>query len=89
MGYPSAIYLFAQMLEKSNKKLNIKHVVYYAENCSPEEKKYIEKVFGCPVDSYYGHTERACFAEIYDSGCFFNDFYGYTELLPTEIEIEY
>lgn len=89
MGYPSAIYLFAQMLEKSNKKLNIKHVVYYAENCSPEEKKYIEKVFGCPVDSYYGHTERACFAEIYDSGCIFNDFYGYTELLPTEIENEY
>lgn len=64
-------------------------MVYYAENCSPEEKKYIEKVFGCPVDSYYGHTERACFAEIYDSGCIFNDFYGYTELLPTEIENEY
>lgn len=41
------------------------------------------------MDSYYGHTERACFAEIYDSGCIFNDFYGYTELLPTEIENEY
>lgn len=89
MGYPSAIYLFAQMLEKSGRKLNIEHVVYYAENCSPEEKQYIEKVMRCPVDSYYGHTERACFAEIFDSGCVFNDYYGYTELIPTGTENEY
>lgn len=89
MGYPSAIYLFAQMLEKSGRKLNIDHIVYYAENCSPEEKHYIEQVLGCPVDSYYGHTERACFAEIYDFGCVFSDYYGYTELLPTGNENEY
>lgn len=89
MGYPSAIYLFAQILEKSGRKLNIDHVVYYAENCSTEEKHYIERVLGCPVDSYYGHTERACFAEIYDTGCVFNDYYGYTELLPTGNENEY
>jgi len=89
MGYPSAIYLFAQLLEKSGRKLKIEHVVYYAENCSPEEKVYIEKVLGCPVDSYYGHTERACFAEIYDSGCVFNDYYGLTELIPTDTPNEY
>lgn len=89
MGYPSAIFLFAQMLRRSGRKLNIKHVVYYAENCSLEEKKYIEDTLGCPVDSYYGHTERACFAEIHDSGCIFNDYYGYTELLPTENKNEY
>jgi phenylacetate-coenzyme A ligase PaaK-like adenylate-forming protein len=89
MGYPSAIYLFAQMLEKSGRKMKIDHVVYYAENCSSEEKQYIEHVFECPVDSYYGHTERAVFAEIYDSGCVFNDYYGYTELIPTENDNEY
>ena len=89
MGYPSAIVLFAQMLEKSGRKLNIEHVVYCSENCSNENKRYIEKIFNCEVDSYYGHTERACFAEIYESGCVFNDYYGYTELIPTENENEY
>ena len=89
MGYPSAIYLFAQMLEKAGRKMRFDHVVYYAENCSPEEKEYIERVLGCPVDSYYGHTERACFAEIRDSGCVFNDYYGLTELIPTDEENEY
>ena len=89
MGYPSAIYLFAQMLEKAGKKMRFDHVVYYAENCSPEEKAYIERVLGCPVDSYYGHTERACFAEIRKEGCVFNDYYGLTELLPTENENEF
>lgn len=89
MGYPSAIYLFAQMLEKNGRKINIEHVVYYAENCSDEEKAYIKRVLGCPVDSYYGHTERACFAEIYDSGCIFNDYYGLTELVPTDTENEF
>ena len=89
MGYPSAIYLFAQMAEKRNRVVRVEHIVYYAENCSPEEKGYIEKVFQCPVDSYYGHTERACFAEIYDNNCKFNGYYGYTELIPTGQDNEY
>lgn len=89
MGYPSAIYLFAQMLEKAKRRLKIEHVVYYAENCSDEEKAYIERVFACPVSSYYGHTERAVLAEINENGCVFNDFYGYTELIPTDIPSEY
>ena len=89
MGYPSAIFLFTQLLERSGRQLKIEHVVYYAENCSPEEKAYIEKTLGCPVDSYYGHTERACFAEINDSGCVFNDYYGLTELLETDTPNEY
>ena len=89
MGYPSAIYLFAQMLEKAGRKMHFDHVVYYAENCSPEEKEYIERVLDCPVESYYGHTERACFAEIRESGCVFNDYYGLTELIPTENPNEY
>lgn len=84
MGYPSAIFLFAQMLERSGRRMVFEHVVYYAENCSKEEKDYIERVLDCPVDSYYGHTERACFAEIKPDGCTFNDYYGLTELIPTE-----
>ena len=89
MGYPSAIYLFAQMLKKAGNRMRFSRVVYYAENCAPEEKAFIEEVLGCPVESYYGHTERACFAEIRESGCVFNDYYGLTELLPTENEKEF
>ena len=89
MGYPSAIYLFAQQVERHKRKMKIERVVYYAENCSAEEKAYIERIFACKVDSYYGHTERAVFAELDDGICKFNDFYGYTELLPTENENEF
>lgn len=89
MGYPSAIYLFAQMLEKSGRRMKFEHVVYYAENCENKEKLYIENILNCPVDSYYGHTERACFAEINNGSCVFNDYYGYTELIPTETPNEY
>ena len=83
------IFLFAQLLIQSGRNLKIEHVVYYAENCSSEEKEYIEKTLGCPVDSYYGHTERACFAEIRQDGCIFNDYYGLTELIPTDQENEF
>ena len=89
MGYPSAIVLFAQMLEKCGRNINFEHIIYCSENCSDENKRYIQKVFNCGVASYYGHTERACYAEIYDSGCVFNEYYGYTELIPTENENEY
>ncbi len=89
MGYPSAIYLFAQMAKQEEKEIKIEHIVYYSENCSYEEKRYIEKVFGCEVDTYYGHTERACFAEIINGNCYFNDCYGYTELIPTDIKNEF
>jgi phenylacetate-coenzyme A ligase PaaK-like adenylate-forming protein len=88
-GYPSAITLFVQMLEKTGRKMKFDHVVYFSENCSDEDKAYIEKQLGVGVDSYYGHTERSCFAEIKDGKCTFNDFYGLTELLPTDDEKEF
>lgn len=84
MGYPSAVYAFAQKLKQSGKTIDFKHVIYYAENCSDEEKEYIEQVLKCPVDSYYGHTERAVFAQLEEGNCVFNDLYGYTELIPTD-----
>lgn len=89
MGYPSAILLFAKLCQKHNKNLKVKSVVFYAENYTVEDKCYIEKTFSCKAVSYYGHTERAVFASVYNDDCIFNDLYGYTELIPTEIENEY
>ncbi len=88
-GYPSAIYLFAQLMERYNKKRQFKLVDFYAENYTPEMKTYIEKVMQCKAISNYGHTERAVFAEEYEQGYLFHKMYGYTEFLPTENEGEY
>ena len=88
-GYPSAIVLFVKMLEKYGRKMHFDHVVYFSENCSYEDRVYIEEKLGCGVDSYYGHTERSCFAEIKNGKCTFNDYYGLTELLPTDDPNEY
>lgn len=88
-GYPSAIYLFAQLMEKHNKSRNFKLVDFYAENHTQEMKNYIEKIMKCKAVSNYGHTERAVFAEEYEKGYKFNDLYGYTEFVPTDNEGEY
>lgn len=88
-GYPSAINLFVQLMEKHNKFMQFKLVDFYAENHTTEMKEYIEKTLNCKAVSNYGHTERAVFAELYDTGYLFNKLYGYTELLPTENDDEF
>ncbi len=89
MGYPSAITQLARRVRERGIELKFEHVVYYAENYSAEDKAIAEETFHCPADSYYGHTERAVFAEITDDGCVFNDAYGYTELMPTDTPGEF
>lgn len=88
-GYPSAIYIFAQMMERHNKKSPFQLVDFFAENYTPEMKEYIGRIMGCKVVSNYGHTERAVLAVEYDEGYLFNKLYGYTEFLPTDVEGEY
>lgn len=88
-GYPSAIYLFAQMMERNNKHKKFKLVNFYAENYTTEMKDYIIKIMHCRTISIYGHTERAVFAEEYEDGYIFNRLYGYTEFLPTDVKGEY
>ena len=83
-GYPSAIYVFAKLVRKYNKKLPVKFVEFYAENYTPEIKEYVEMTFGCRTVARYGHTERAVFAELYPEGYKFNGLYGFTELIPME-----
>ncbi|MCD8007038.1 MAG: hypothetical protein LUF29_08780 [Oscillospiraceae bacterium] len=90
-GYPSAIYMLAQIVERKKLNHHFELVYYYAENCSDEVRAYIHDVFKCKVIGYYGHTERAVFAEEYkDQGGYrFNKLYGYTEYIPTEVDGEY
>lgn len=83
-GYPSAIYLFSQLVRKNKKETNFKLVEFYAENYTDEIKKYVEDTLQCVVTATYGHTERQVFAELYEGGYEFNSLYGYTELIPLE-----
>lgn len=85
-GYPSVIMNFCQILKSKNIefKLPIEGVFLVSENVTQREKKYIEDFLKCKVISFYGHSERAVFAEEDNLSYNFNNLYGYTELIPTE-----
>lgn len=87
-GYPSNIAIFCRLLKKNNIKfkLPVKGILLISENLYPDQKKQIEEVFDCPVAMFYGHTEKAVFAEKYGDTYLFNPLYGYTEILEREEE---
>jgi len=88
-GYPSALMNFCRLLKKNKESLVFKGVFFISENCTLEEKEYVEGVLKCKSAIFYGHSERAVFAERYDDTYVFNKLYGYTELIPTEEENKY
>lgn len=55
-----------------------------SENLYPDQKNRIEGFFDCPIAIFYGHTEKAVFAEMYEDRYIFNPLYGYTEILENE-----
>jgi len=59
-AYPSAIFLLAKLIETSNCSLEVdlKSIVLSSESFSTEQKEFIERVFNCPVFSWYGLSER-------------------------------
>lgn len=85
-GYPSNIAIFCRLLKKNNIKfrLPIKAILLISENLYPDQKKQIEEVFDCPIAMFYGHTEKAVFAEKYGNSYHFNSLYGFTEILDSE-----
>jgi phenylacetate-CoA ligase len=85
-GYPSAIYNFCKIINNENRKLKnqIKGVFFISENVELYIRKYIEQTFKCKSLSFYGHSERAVFAEEFNGEYNFNDLYCYFELLQTK-----
>lgn len=77
------------LCKKYNKMLRLKGVVFTSENWTAEDIEIVQSVFKCKVVSTYGHTERAVFGYIVDEKCIFDKLYGYTELIPTDIENEF
>ena len=81
-GYPSAIYNFCRLAEKRGIELSgvFKAVLFISENLYDFQETLIRKFLQCPIVMFYGHSERAVFAEKYEHGYKFNPFYGITEV---------
>jgi len=88
-GYPSTMYQLAILMEAAKKRLQfqVTAVLCGSEKLFPYQKTKIEKVFGCRVYHWYGHSE--CLA--LGGACEYSDVlhfypqYGYTELLPAGV----
>lgn len=82
-GYPSAIYLFCCCLEKKKIQIagKIKAVFLISENIYSFQRDKIQNVLQCEIAAFYGHSERAVFAEqIGENAYEFNTLYGYAEV---------
>ncbi|MDR2546885.1 MAG: hypothetical protein LBC96_05145 [Lachnospiraceae bacterium] len=80
-GYPSALYSFCRFIAAAGIDLRGKFraVFLISENIYPHQREQIEATLACPIAAFYGHTERAVFAEEAGSGYRFNDSYCYAE----------
>lgn len=81
-GYPSAIYNYCRLCKKTN--LNqlgrYKAALLISENLYAYQEMMIKEVLGCKIAIFYGHSERAVFAEKNNIGYAFNSLYGVTEI---------
>lgn len=61
-GYPSAFVRFSQLIK--NKKINfkLKGISLASEGFNSKQREIIENTFKCPARGFFGHSERACFA---------------------------
>lgn len=81
-GYPSSIYNLCRLCKESgiDLKNRFKAVLLISENLYDFQEKEICEVLACPIAMFYGHTERAAFAERYNGGYVFHPLYGVVEI---------
>lgn len=84
-GFPSAIYSFCRFAKAAGLDIKDKYkaVFFISENVYDFQREFIEETLGCVSAAFYGHSERAVFAEqLYGShgGYFFNDYYGFCQI---------
>jgi phenylacetate-CoA ligase len=82
--YPLARWLAAHPLPEFTR--NVKGVMLYSENVYGFQLEKFREVFGCPIVSHYGHSERVLMAASTpdDDRYFFWPRYGHFELLDAE-----
>ena len=83
-GYPSAVHNFCRLT--SEKGINLRGrfqaALLISENLYPFQEETITAALGCPIAMFYGHSERAVFAERSEKGYAFHPLYGVTEIAP-------
>lgn len=69
-GFPSAIYSFCKFAKAAGLEIagKYKAVFFISENVYDFQKKFIEETLECPTAPFYGHSERAVFAEAFGGG---------------------
>ncbi|HKQ39108.1 MAG TPA: AMP-binding protein [Verrucomicrobiae bacterium] len=86
--YPSAALQLAEFLEQANQswRIPLRAVLCGSEQLTLPQKRVVERVFGCRVYRWYGHSERVVLAgEAQDSDLFhFWPQYGFVEFGPPE-----
>lgn len=85
-GYPSAVQNLCLLMKRTGAlpKRRIRCVFFVSENVEQSHVDLVRDVLGCPARAFYGHSERAVFAEQHGDAVLygFNPFYGYTEIVP-------
>ena len=81
-GFPSAIYSLCKYAKQLNIDLKGKYkaVFLISENVYDFQKNMIKEILGCNTFAFYGHTERAVFAEQIGGGYRFNPLYGCVQI---------
>lgn len=81
-GYPSAVYNYCRLSKMAGitVKDRFKAALLISENLYPFQEELIREVLDCPIAIFYGHSERAVFAEKINAGYVFNPMYGITEI---------
>jgi phenylacetate-CoA ligase len=88
-AFPSALYPLARWLASHplpEFTRNVRGVMLYSENVYGFQLEKFREVFGCPILSHYGHSERVLMAASMpdDDRYFFWPQYGHFELLDAE-----
>ena len=88
-AFPSALYPLARWLASHplpEFTRHVKGVMLYSENVYGYQLEKFREVFGCPIVSHYGHSERVLMAATMpdDDRYFFWPRYGHFELLDAE-----
>ncbi|MBN2215330.1 MAG: phenylacetate--CoA ligase family protein [Bacteroidales bacterium] len=84
IAYPSVIYTLARHVTRLDIKIpNLRAIICSSETLYDWQRKYLSKVFGADIFSYYGLTEKCCIAGECDTNTFYKfvPTYGFVELL--------
>ncbi|MCK5012815.1 MAG: phenylacetate--CoA ligase family protein [Candidatus Omnitrophica bacterium] len=84
-AYPQTAILLAKYIEHSGKPLpaSVKAFLIGSENIYKGQKEYIEKVTGCKVYMWYGHSEKLVLGGYCEQEDVYHAYpqYGYTEFI--------